>query len=60
MNVLPATNEIACLPAIQSFAKEIAREIRFVKDDQEMILLALEEAVSYVIDVRWDVRFTWT
>jgi anti-sigma regulatory factor (Ser/Thr protein kinase) len=48
-SVLTITNEIAYLPAIQSFAKVVMREIGFEKGDEEMILLALEEAVTNVI-----------
>jgi anti-sigma regulatory factor (Ser/Thr protein kinase) len=49
-STLTVTSEIACLPAIQSFAREFSREVGFSRDDQEMILLALEEAVVNVIE----------
>jgi len=49
-SILTITNEIAYLHAIQSFARELANEIGFGKDDQDAILLALEEAVTNVIE----------
>jgi anti-sigma regulatory factor (Ser/Thr protein kinase) len=49
-SILTVTNEIAYLPVVQSFARELSKEIGFGKDDQEMILLALEESVINVIE----------
>ncbi len=49
-SILMVTSEITYLPAIQAFAREFAREIGFNGNDQEMILLALEKAVTNVID----------
>lgn len=50
ISILTVTSEIACLPAIQSFAREFSKEIGFGPDDQQKILLALEEAVANVIE----------
>jgi len=47
---LTVTSELSYLPAIQAFAREISREIGFSRNDQEMILLAVEEAVTNVIE----------
>jgi anti-sigma regulatory factor (Ser/Thr protein kinase)/GNAT superfamily N-acetyltransferase len=49
-SILTVPSEITYLPAIQAFAREFAREIGFNGNDQEMILLALEEAVTNVIE----------
>lgn len=48
-SILTVTSEINYLPAIQAFAKECSKAIGFSDNDQEMILLALEEAVANVI-----------
>ncbi len=47
---LTVTSELSYLPAIQAFAREFARETGFGGNDQEMIVLALEEAVTNVIE----------
>ncbi|HEY3275505.1 MAG TPA: ATP-binding protein [Syntrophorhabdaceae bacterium] len=47
---LTVTSELSYLPAIQAFAREFARETGFGSNDQEMIVLALEEAVTNVIE----------
>lgn len=49
-SVLTVTSEITYLRAIHAFAREFSREIGFSPHDQEMILLALEEAVTNVIE----------
>ena len=48
-SVLTITREMNYLPAIQAFAKECSKAVGFSDTDQEMILLALEEAVTNVI-----------
>ena len=48
-SILTITSEMNYLPAVQAFAKECSKAIGFSDADQEMILLALEEAVTNVI-----------
>lgn len=47
---LSISNDISYLPAVQAFAGEVARECGFAEEDGERILLALEEAVTNVIE----------
>jgi anti-sigma regulatory factor (Ser/Thr protein kinase) len=47
---LSITNDISYLPAVQAFAGEVAGQCGFGEKDRVMILLALEEAVTNVID----------
>ena len=49
-STLTVPNEMACLPAIQSFAGEFVKALGFPDGDTEKILLALEEAVVNVIE----------
>ncbi|MHB8108919.1 MAG: ATP-binding protein [Syntrophorhabdaceae bacterium] len=48
-SILTVTSEINYLPAIQAFARECSKAVGFQDNDQEMILLALEEAVTNVM-----------
>lgn len=48
-STLIVPNEISYLSAIQAFARETARAVGFDKNDAEKILLALEEAVTNII-----------
>jgi serine/threonine-protein kinase RsbW len=47
---LSITNDLSYLPAVQAFAGEVARECGFGEGDKARILLALEEAVTNVIE----------
>ncbi|MDD5009528.1 MAG: GNAT family N-acetyltransferase [Syntrophorhabdaceae bacterium] len=48
-STLIVPNDIAYLPAIQAYAREIAENIGFQKMDVQMMLLALEEAIVNVV-----------